>query len=288
MTEIAAPRRVFHALESYEGPDAFTDVLEPWLRSEGAGLRERLAPLAVYGAWRRETYEFGDLLELAYALMRVNDVLLLGLQPELPPDADAPTKHFLHLRQEWPRVTLEQYLALFTSLGMTPVGEGGFDPLWHEIASVEQAADPDTPITVTGTVWPGLAFGELVFSRAGVRVRAGSRHAEAGVADRTPVHSVFIRRHRDAVDGSEFWGANSQWKTDFRRDYRTATADHFNVDGTTDIDGPDEEPHMTPRERRDLLRHRCLVRPPADPAVHPHVEPGDWRLTVPRARGDRP
>ncbi|PKV90151.1 hypothetical protein [Streptomyces sp. TLI_146] len=282
MTETAAPRRLFNALESYERHDAFAEVLEPWLRSSGAGLRERLAPLAVYGAWRRESYEFGDLLELAYALLRVNDVLLLGFQPDLPPGAEQVLKHYLHMKREWPRITLDQYLTLFTALGMTPVGQGAFDPFWHEIVSVEQAKDPDTPITVTATVWPGLMFGELLFSRAGVRVRAGTSHAVAGVADRYPVHGVFIRRHREAICGSEFCGSNSQWKTDFRRDYRTATADHFNVDGEKDIDGPGEEPHMTPEERRDLLRHRGLVRWPADPAVHPYPSPIGWRLTIPR------
>ncbi|SDT80779.1 hypothetical protein SAMN05216371_6437 [Streptomyces sp. TLI_053] len=283
MTGIETPRRLFHALESHRGDDAFAALVAPWLRHSGAAAADGVAPLARYGEWRREAYAFGDPLERAYALQRLNDVLLLGFQPGLPPGSGEVLKHLLHLDHEWPRITLDQYLTLFTGLGMTPVEESAFTPFHHEIVSVEQAEDADAPITVTDTVWPGLMLGELMFSRSGVRVRAGSRHATAGVADRSTLHRVFLRRHRGASDGSEFFGFNSQWKTDFRRDYRTATAYHYNVDGTADADtlGPDQG--LSPTEHRDLLRHRCLVRPPADPAAHPHPTPADLRLTEARA-----
>ena|SRR5947209_5635600 len=87
-------------------------------------------------------------------------------------------------------------------------------------------------------------------------------------------------------------GHNSQWDTDFRRDYRTADAVYLNVDATGEIDtavpGDDPEALLTAAERRDLLRHRCLLRAPqAAPALgrqDPHWQtnfwPYDWTLTI--------
>lgn len=108
-----------------------------------------------------------------------------------------------------------------------------------------------------------MMLGEMLFSRAGVTVRAGRRHAVAGIADRSVLHEVFLRRYRPTSDGSFGWGHNSQWKTDFRRDYATADAYLLNVDARTDIDEDSEfgDSRLTATERRDLLRHRCTVRP---------------------------
>ena len=128
-------------------------------------------------------------------------------------------------------------------------------------------------------------FGELLFSRSGVRVRAGARHAVAGVADRSTLHEVFLRRHRDTSDGSLGWGHNSQWKTDFRRDYVTHDAQHFNVDGQIDIAGPiDRAGSPSEAEMRDLVRHRCLVRHTTNDQEPPFI--ANHRQTVRRAEAD--
>ncbi|MFD0855883.1 hypothetical protein ACFQ07_26815 [Actinomadura adrarensis] len=283
---IESPRAVFHALRSYTGSSAYAEVLSPWLDGNADRLREQLAPLSVHGGWRREVYVFGDLLEQAYALSRLNDVLLLGFQPSLPAGADQPWAHELHLDRPWPAVTVDQYLETFAGLGATPIGARGFDPFFHEIVAVEQAADPDAPIEIIDTLWPGLMLGEMLLSRAGVRVRAGIRHAEAGVADESLLSEVFLRRYRDTQDQSLGWGHNSQWKTDFRRDYLTGEAYHFNVDADHDVDSAPIEPTdqralLTAEERRDLLRHRCFVRTPENTAARD----GwcfDWRLSIPR------
>jgi hypothetical protein len=280
----APAREVFHALRLYDGADVHADVLVPWLARGAAGLREELAPLAVHGHWRRDAYVFGDRLEQVYALSRVSDVLLLGLQPSWPADAERPWAHELHLTSGWPEITADQYLAVFAALGMTRIRSAIFDPFFHEIVAVQQDDDPDAPISITGTVWPGLMFGELLFSRAGVRVRAGALHAAAGVADRSTLHEVFLRKYRDTSDGSLGWGHNSQWKTDFRRDYLTTAGYLFNADGDADIDAwpPQRPTFLTAQERRDLLRHRCLVRHPENPAGWKDAWPGRWRLTIPR------
>jgi hypothetical protein len=97
------------------------------------------------------------------------------------------------------------------------------------------------------------------------------------------LHEVFLRRYRATSDLSLGWGTNSQWKTDFRRDYLTATAYQLNVDAE-DLSSERwyAPPPLTEAERRDVIRHRCLVRRPEDPAGLDDSWPRCGPLTVPR------
>jgi hypothetical protein len=298
MTVWIGVRELYRELRGYRGDRAYEELIAPWLGAAGAAYREQLEPLGTYGRIANAPRPDEYWLAIPYALSRLSDVLLLGFQPELDPGTPLPRAHQLHLvTTPWPAVSRVQYLELFTALGMQVIPETGFDPLLHEIVEVDQAADPETPITVIETVWPGLMLGQLVFARAGVRVRAGANRAERGVADRSPLYWTFLRRHRPTDDLSIGWGHNSQWDTDFRRDYGTDDAHYLNVDATGDIDAndPDDEdddhaptPLLTGAERRDLLRHRCLLRTPDRRAALDAVEPEwptgfwpfDWTLTI--------
>ncbi|MEU2629189.1 hypothetical protein [Kitasatospora sp. NPDC007106] len=287
----AGGRELYEGLTEGAGPGAHREVALPWLAETGRAYRERLHTAAACSGWwqdRRTDERVGVLHMELYALGRVSDVLLLARQtPAGPWDPGVEGLAFSD----------EEYLGLFTGLGMTPFRGGGFDPFLHEIVEVEQADDPATPIEVTEVLWPGLMLGELLFSRAGVRVRAGAAHAQHGVADRSPLYWTFRRRHRRTVDLSQGWGGNSQWSTDLRLDYRTPSGDHLNVDGDRPVDGspvlaldhPENlsprERLLTPRERRDLLRHRCLLRTPEAVAELDRAAPWDrefipfdWRL----------
>ncbi len=276
------PREIYHQLRGYTGSDAYADVIGPWLGARGRWLTDLLAPLAECGAWRRDEYVFGDLLEQAYALGRVNDLLLLGVQPPLPEGLEQPWAHAMHLETPWPEISLDEYTATFTALGMATVDVPVFEPFFHEIVTVEQAPDPDHPIEIVEAVWPCLMLGQMLFSRAGVRVRAGTNHAVAGIAGQSTLHEVFLRRHRPSSDMSFGWGHNSQWKTDFRRDYLTTEAYNFNIDGRISLNSPDLDPDgLTVTTRRELLQHRCLVRDM--PQVTDRDSwPGDYRLAVSR------
>ncbi|MEU8975488.1 hypothetical protein AB0D11_40820 [Streptomyces monashensis] len=287
-------RELYEALGRYDGPEPYEEIVVPWLDRAQGDHRARLATAAEDDSWWTEkgkgTEPGGqELVWELYALHRISDRLLLTFQP--PPDQSG---------SSYPRPLLSEreYLDLFTSLGMTPFEAGdAFDPFLHEIVEVEQDDDPHMPIEITEIVWPGLMLGRLLFSRAGVRIRAGVEHAQRGVADRSPLYWTFRRRHRPTVDLSQGWGSNSQWRTDFRLDYRTPAGDRLNVAGNCPIDGradlhPDhpenlspEERLLTPGERRELLRHRCLLREPAatdalagSPAWERDLMPFGWRL----------
>lgn len=249
-------RELFRELREYSGGAASRDVLVPWTEKRGQTMIELLAPLARYGDWRRDEYRWADPLEQAYALSRVNDVLLLGFQPALPAGEEPPWAHILHLDAPWPTVTLREYQAFCADLTMTLVDEPDYDPFLHEIVSVEQDDDPAHPVEIVEVLWPAVMHGELLFSRSGVRVRGGAQHVVAGVADGAPLDDVFLRRYRATFDDSLGWGHNSQWKTDFRRDYRTPTTDHLNVDAELDLDDAiDLDPELT-SIIRDVIRNR--------------------------------
>ncbi|GAA4991762.1 hypothetical protein [Kitasatospora paranensis] len=258
-------RELHDDLTGCEGTEASGDVVARWLDRARGGYRNSLAVAAECSGWWTADGTVRPLLHELYALGRVSDVLLLGRQP---------AGRTAEIAVPGPALTDAGYLGLFAALGMTPSGSAVFDPLLHEIVEVEQSEDPRAPIEVIEVLWPSLLLGDLVFGRAGVRVRAGARRAQRGVADRSPLYWSFRRRHRPTVDLSQGWGGNSQWRTDLRLDYRTSSGDRLNVAGDRPIDGdpelgPDhpenlspEERLLTPLERRELLRHRCLLRTP--------------------------
>jgi hypothetical protein len=153
------------------------------------------------------------------------------------------------------------YVRFATTAGLTPIAEDGFHPFFHEIVEVEQAADPDEPIGLLGEVWPGYLLGSLLIQRAGVRVRAGSGHAEAAVAAASRLHWAWRRPRRD----THAWATGSPPRSAFRRDYRTATGFYYNVDARPESMRAGTgygEPALSSCERLDLLRHRCVLRRP--------------------------
>lgn len=288
-------RELYEALTRYDREESYRTIVTPWLDRAQDGYRSWLATAAEDSSWWAEKESEPDGRELMwelYALHRVSDRLLLTIQSafEEPGSPDSQ-----------PLLSERQYLSVFASLGMTWFEDGdAFDPFLHEIVDVEQADDPYAPIEIIEVVRTGLTLGGLLFNRASVRIRAGVEHAQRGVADRSPLYWAFLRRHRPTVDLSQGWGSNSQWRTDFRLDYRTPAGDRLNVAGYRPIDGdadlhPDhpnnlsrEERLLTPGERRELLRHRCLLRAPVaagalfgSPGWERDLMPFDWQLPGP-------
>jgi hypothetical protein len=99
-----------------------------------------------------------------------------------------------------------------------------------------------------------------------VHVRAGSALATPGIADRSTLHWEYWRRHRITSDGSFGWGHNSQWRTEFRRDYITSRGHVYNFDALSGwhqqlsliSDRAPEEP-LTASEV-SFIKNRCQLR----------------------------
>ena len=200
-------------------------------------------------------------LERLYAVSRILDLLLLGFQ-DGPEDGELPP--------------LEAYASFCAALGARKIGGMGFHPFFHEVVEVRQAEDPGEAPTIVGERWPGYMLGSMLLARSGVVVRAGARHLVAGVADRSTLYWTFRRRSRDTNDLSHGWGHNSQWATDFRRDYMVDGFLHYNVDAALAAEEPDE-PELDPAATVQMVRHRCstTVDHGADlwPYDDHHVEP---------------
>jgi hypothetical protein len=79
---------------------------------------------------------------------------------------------------------------------------------------------------------------------------------------------AWWRRNRVPTDLSHGWGGNSQWGTDFRRDYIADGEVHYNVDGyrlSRDGDLPETA------ARGLVVRFRCsLLRDPGDAWPYGH------------------
>jgi hypothetical protein len=244
-------RDLYDLMINYEGTTLHESILAPWVAPLAGRESRWLRSLAlrqgdpVPAADRHE-------LEQLYALSRVNELLLYGLQP---PPRDG--------REKWtgPPVTLQQYRAFVEAMGLSVVTQPDFSPFHYEIVAVEETADEDHPIAITETVWPCLMLGPMLFSRAGVKVKGGARFICKEAAESSILHWSHRRRNRETTDLSKGWGSNSQWGTAFRRDYRFGDSFHYNVDGKYDVFEPDpEDPgKLTTAERIELLTHRCFI-----------------------------
>lgn len=268
-------RALFHQVVAYEGADMYHDVLLPW-QPQAA---ETMSVLASYGdkearLWNKDQPDAcsgGDTnyytcLEHLYALSRVSQMLLLPFQTV----RNRTTFPMAAYNEGWlPSIRLDERNEWLRSLGMQQVEQPVFHPFYHEIVEVEQAPDPDEPVTLVETIWPAFLLGHMLFCRAGVKVRGGEQFIRKVIAENSRLYWAYTRNNRQAVDLSHGWGHNSQWGTDFRRDYVDDDAYYYNVDGDFDIHEEvraeyrnGEEPVLTLPQRIELLTNRCFILTP--------------------------
>jgi hypothetical protein len=276
--DIFSFRTLFHVLVRYEGANAYHEVLLQWLPQA----QEEMGVLGGYGllaarTWKKDEADpcnggnkrLNSCLEHLYALSRMSDLLLLPFEP-VRPELMANTI----CEEVWQPeavVSAEQRQAWWTALGMTPIDEMlPFHRFYHEIVSVEQADDPQEPITLTGTLWTGFTLGQMMFCRSGVSVRGGRDHIIKEIAETSRLYWAYHRNNRRAVDRSHGWGHNSQWATDFRRDNVAQDAYYYNVDGEYPLIEADGSAGYEAMEREsrvlsadsavELMMHRCFIR----------------------------
>lgn len=250
-------REVFWDLLQYQGDDWAGEVIGPWVQQHPDVIAE-LHAIGAPGnhrarvAWRRGGY---SALEGLYGLSRVLDVLAAPYQPVNP---DPAVLSWINGKPWWTgRIPDQGTLPAFAeAAGAVRISEEKFHPFFHEITVVEPASDPQAPVELVAEVWPGYLAGSMLLARAGVTVRAGSAVLDAEVAARSCLYWAWWRRNRGTKDLSHGWGANSQWGSDFRRDYIVGGQLYYNVDGYKHqpSDGGDD---LSATASRELLRHRC-------------------------------
>ncbi|MDQ3501052.1 MAG: hypothetical protein M3488_08820 [Actinomycetota bacterium] len=247
-------QRLFNALAWYEGDQWLDDVILPAIEGERAAVAE-LHQIGHPDSARVPLRDSPHVLWGLYALGRVLDVLASPMQPV---NDDPALLSWMRIpRGPWwygRLPTPEALTGFLDAIGASRIAEPAFHPFFHEIVDVEPAADPAEPPVLVREEWPGALVGSMLLLRSGVTVRAGAQHLVPGVASRSCLYWAWWRRNRMASDLSHGWGHNSQWRTEFRRDYVLADELLYNIDG----DGrPPDEVELTEAQRETLLRYRC-------------------------------
>jgi hypothetical protein len=204
----------------------------------------------------------GNQLSTLYALSRVSDFLIEEGCP--PGDFARGSAGGRTVDQD----VLAAHTAFFDNAGLRRYEHAeSFSPFHHEIFAVTRDDTLDTVI-VDGVLWPGFFFGDLLFCRAGVHVRAPAALIDAATATTSTLYFTSRRVPRRTNDLSDGWGSNSQWRTDFHRNYADSGGLHVNWDGRTYLGDPFDVPPNDPNDaltlaqRRELLLHRCFVTAP--------------------------
>ncbi|MEO0814257.1 MAG: hypothetical protein AAFY60_15450, partial [Myxococcota bacterium] len=242
-------RRLYEQILRSTSP-VYRGTLQPWLTTYGAVEREWLTETVAQPDEPSGSSLAPEALWRLYALSRVNQLLMLAFQEG---DADG----------AWsgPELSLRQYSHFFAALGFKEREHPRFHPFFHEIVDVvEPDDDADEAPGLRAVHWPCLMLGSLMFSRAGVSIRTADLDRET--AARTTLYWALRRKHRKCLDLSHGWGSNSQWRTEFRRDYLLTEQYVYNVDGATELkpfSGVDEN-GLSYQDALDFVRYRCLVR----------------------------
>lgn len=257
---------LYHAISKNTPEKLWADVLVP---NEEWFLQQRDALDRKQGGWSTDAagipiLDEGDLY-VYFAISVVNNALLTSFQesPEdspASPAAELEPSQYRHVWSDWLGFELREVTR--------------FHPFHCEIVEVVEAPEGQ-PLEILETKWPCLMRGSLLFSRAGVVVRAPrSAGLHRGVADRSTLYFTDWRLYRPTNCQSHGWGHNSMWRTRFRCDFELPDVFVYNHLPATDPqrmelhgsgrsregDTVDEDlAGMTQEERVSFVRHRCLI-----------------------------
>ncbi len=161
-------------------------------------------------------------------------------------------------RTQWslPPEARDLLTAISEPFGANAVPQSSFGPFFHEIVSVTPAASDDAAAELISEDWPPLMLGPMLLLRGGAHVEAGRMVIAPQIAETATLYWTYERPNRPTHDLSHGWGANSQWRTGFRRDFLINETAYFNVDGgkpNSALDG------LTELESQELLRFRQFV-----------------------------
>ncbi|MFZ6712538.1 tetratricopeptide repeat protein [Undibacterium sp. TC9W] len=239
---------MFHDIDRYDGESIWEDViLKKWEKFKDAGqyYSELKNRKCVYKPWPPTTWFE---LDAFFHAARANESLISLLHPANP-------------RFQRTNFTLDRYISLFEHVGFDIHWPAQFHPFHCEVIEVEQTEGND--VEIVETLWPEIMLGNMMFSRAGVRVRAPRHLLTKGIADRHCLYWCYARDLRT----SSCHESDSD-SIAFRRDFDLGDRYAYNVDGgskfeITDLTNPFEadfvDSDMSVEERISLLRYRCAV-----------------------------
>jgi hypothetical protein len=239
---------LFNTLHRYNGPEAYDDVLGPWLlrdTTERSWLRDFRQK--TNDNWTAASDE--DLCRL-YAVFRVTSTLLL---------------HFQYGRKDGtdylgPVISVEGFQVFHEELGFHVPDVAGYHPFFHEIMSVNQDERACEPVRLDRLVWPALMLGDMMFCRAGCVVTGGTTHVVKEIAEASTLYWTYRRKDRPCNDQSRGWGGNSQWRTRLRRDYQKGDAFFYNIDANESLDGlTSNVDELNVETMTELVRNRCVI-----------------------------
>jgi hypothetical protein len=239
---------LFDSLHSYDGAEAYDDVLEPWLQRDVSERRW----LGEFRQRTRDTWTAatGEDLCRLYAIFRVTSTLLLRFQSGRKDGTD----------WQGPRISREGFQIFHEGLGFQVPEVCQYHPFFHEIIEVRQSELASTPIQLDGQVWPALMLDNMLFCRAGCVVTGGTNHVIKELAEASTLYWTYRRKDRACQDLSHGWGSNSQWRTCLRRDYRSNDAYHYNVDADESLNGmTGEVDGLVIETMIEIVRNRCVI-----------------------------
>jgi hypothetical protein len=179
-------RELFFRLRRKHDLPLYWHVLAPWVQSHSA---ER-DWLDVFARRQGDPIPPASMLDLwaLYALSRVYDALLLNFQPGAATEG-------------WPEgISHQEYTLFAESLGLKCVEQLTFSPFHHEIVTVDESPNESQPVTLEEILWPALMLGDMMFSRAGVRVSGGRRFISKQVAESSTLYWTFHRKSRPCAE----------------------------------------------------------------------------------------
>lgn len=173
-----------------------------------------------------------------------------------------------------------EYKAFFTALGFDVFEPAGvFNPVLSEIVSVFDFYTDIQDYQTAYVHWPGLRFGDMIFSRAGINLACNkSSDIIKQVAENSTLYFTNRRFRRQASDLSHGWGSNSRWRTAFYRNYMTSEYTFVNVDAKIDLASNNltafDLHELSLQQARELLLNRCFIQ--SD--IRDDLWPYDWKM----------
>ncbi|KNY27597.1 ankyrin repeat domain-containing protein [Pseudobacteroides cellulosolvens] len=243
---IESERQVYYRICDYTGNNLFQDELEraiPYL----SDVFESLSNFKDYGLFRKVEPDINAEFKL-YALSRINDVLLLSFQEKQREGSNIA------------KISLEQYIEFWQKVGLRIVDPIEFHPFLCEIYKVEEDSINNQYPKIINTRWPCLMFGDLLFSRAGVCIKASPNLIDKNTAENSTLYWSHRRNNRPRADLADDWGSNSQWGTGFRLDFWNEDILYYNVNDKENEILIDDE--LSEAQRTEVLKNRCFVRTP--------------------------